>query len=145
VSSPSRSLRDERGFTLVEVLVVVLIIGILAAIAIPAFLNQRAKAQDAEAKTYVVTAVKAMEIWHMDHGTFKTATVPELVKTDRSLASARDLRLDSLEKNTYELSDASAAGSAGGGRFRVSRSDDGTLVRSCDGNGRAGCPDDGSW
>ena len=45
------SLKSEGGFTLVETLVVMLIIALLAAIAIPSFFNQSDKARDASAKT----------------------------------------------------------------------------------------------
>jgi type IV pilus assembly protein PilA len=58
--------QSEKGFTLIELLVVILIIGILAAIALPAFLNQRGKAQDTEAKSAARTAQTAMETWYTD-------------------------------------------------------------------------------
>ncbi|HWM07711.1 MAG TPA: prepilin-type N-terminal cleavage/methylation domain-containing protein [Solirubrobacteraceae bacterium] len=59
--------QDEKGFTLIELLVVILIIGILAAIALPAFLNQREKAQDSEAKSAARTAQTALETFYSDN------------------------------------------------------------------------------
>ena len=65
--------QDEKGFTLIELLVVILIIGILAAIALPAFLNQREKAQDSTAKSDVRTAQTAMETYYTDNQTYAGA------------------------------------------------------------------------
>ena len=59
----------QEGFTLIELLVVILIIGILAAVAIPAFLNQKGKAQDANVKSDINTAQTAEETYNTSTST----------------------------------------------------------------------------
>src|SRR3954466_4503876 len=102
--------QDEKGFTLIELLVVILIIGILAAIALPAFLNQREKAQDSEAKSGARTAQTALETLYTDTQSYSTGTVAVLKGIEPALAQLGSRLSTTPAAGTYTVTVQSKAG-----------------------------------
>ncbi len=72
------SMKEEEGFTLVELIVVVMIIGILSSIAIPSFMNAADKAKQQEAAALTSAYIKAVQAYYL------TNSRPPLTDTDLS-------------------------------------------------------------
>jgi type IV pilus assembly protein PilA len=136
--------QDEKGFTLIELLVVILIIGILAAIALPAFLGQRSRAQDTEAKSAVREAQTAMETYYTDNQTYVGADEAAVEDIEASLGSGQGATLVVANQTAtgYDLTVTSKTQN----EFKITKASTGVVTRSCTRtNTKGGCPASLSW
>jgi type IV pilus assembly protein PilA len=139
---------SEGGFTLIELLVVMLILGILAAIALPAFFNQKEKAGDAKAKENAHTAQVAMETFSTDHnGSYVGASAAELKLIEPTIkvatttgegeaaTTSEGIVTSGTTSNGYTIKSYASNGHI----FEVVNTA-GTMTYPCSPAGKGGCP-----
>ncbi|HEX4465722.1 MAG TPA: prepilin-type N-terminal cleavage/methylation domain-containing protein [Solirubrobacteraceae bacterium] len=145
-----RASRAEEGFSLIEILVVILIIGVLAAIAIPVFVGQKTKAVDASAKEAARSGMQAAETFATDHnGNYAGMEAKDLHELDAALQVAPgsgNAYISSVKSQESGGGYVITAKSTNGDSYTISRTQAGSVTRTCSAEAanRGGCANS-SW
>jgi type IV pilus assembly protein PilA len=139
--------KSEDGFTLPELLVVVIIVGVLAAIALPSFLHRIDHGYDASAKSDVAALAGFVDQCNATEEDYRNCdTQIELFGSGGTGGlpwggAVGEVEVTDATKTTYAV----VANSHSTTKYTVERIASGPQSRSCDRAGQGGCPPSGSW
>jgi prepilin-type N-terminal cleavage/methylation domain-containing protein len=139
----------EEGFSLIELLVVVLILGALAALAFPSFINQKGKANDAEAKNNLQVTQRAMETYYLDHDTYATANMnaasdpDSLLAIEETLVDSPTPWISAQNASSYTIRVISISNPSV--TFTLRHRSNGQIERTCSPTSTGGCNSSGTW
>src|SRR4051812_3422424 len=96
--------RRSKGFTLIELMLVMVIIAILAAVVVPKFTGQRERANQTKAKADIATLKNALSMFEVDNSRFPTTDegLRALVEKPQGLDTWKHAYIDALQKDPWD-------------------------------------------
>jgi prepilin-type N-terminal cleavage/methylation domain-containing protein len=144
---PPTARGDEHGFSFIELLVVLLIIGVLAAIALPTFAGHGRRGQDASAKSNARTLAGEVQACNVEKADYQQCDSLAKLNANGSRlgfvygSGPGQAEVSNTESDAYDVT----AHSTSGNNFTISRDKNGAVTRTCTKAGDAGCGKSGSW
>jgi prepilin-type N-terminal cleavage/methylation domain-containing protein len=130
-----KRLRNQRAFSLVELLVTIVILSIIAAIALPAYLGHQKKSKDSEAQSNVRNLSSRVELCFATQESYEACDTNEELGSDTGLpygSSPGEVRIVEATQATYKITGVSRAESDGSKHtFTIEHTGAGTNERTC--------------